>query len=338
VKTLCAGIIGLGVGEEHIKGYASHAHAMVTAVCDIDAARLREVGERHPQVETTRSPERILADPAIDVVSIASYDDAHASQILSAIEHGKHVFAEKPLCLTESDARAIRAALRNRPGTRLCSNLVLRCAPRYQAVRELVQRGELGTLFHMEGDYLYGRLPKLVDGWRGRTPGYSVTLGGAIHMIDLLLWISSDRVVEVFALGNRVASQAAGSGFAGADMAVALLQFASGCVGKVSANFGCVMPHAHQFQLFGTAGTISNSLDAARLCRSRQAGDAAEVIALAGRGSHKGAGIASFLDSILYGRPPFISEEEVFAAMAVCFAIDRSLQSGQPERVADLWS
>ena len=54
-------------------------------------------------------------------------------------------------------------------------------------MRELIAAGELGELFHLEGDYDYGRRHKLTDGWRGRIPYYSVVLGGAIHMVDLLL-------------------------------------------------------------------------------------------------------------------------------------------------------
>ena len=49
-----------------------------------------------------------------------------------AIEHGKHVFVEKPLCLYEEEGREIAALLRERPDLRLSSNLPLRLSPRFR--------------------------------------------------------------------------------------------------------------------------------------------------------------------------------------------------------------
>ena len=50
--------------------------------------------------------------------------------------------------------------------------------------------GDLGRVYYMEADYNYGRIHKIVDGWRGAIDYYSVFLGGAVHMVDLLLWLT----------------------------------------------------------------------------------------------------------------------------------------------------
>ena len=150
---------------------------------------------------------------------------------------------------------------------RLSSNLILRASPRFVELRKRLAEDVFGRLFNVEADYLYGRLEKLTAGWRGRIPHYSVMLGGGIHIIDLILWLTRDSVTEVVAVGNGIASE--GSSFHGRDMASALLTFESGMIGKVSANFGCVYPHFHRLTVYGTKATFENGTDAGRLWRSR---------------------------------------------------------------------
>ena len=101
----------------------------------------------------------------------------------------------------------VAARLRGRPELVLSTNLPLRRSPRFVRLRELIAGGELGELFHLEGDYDYGRRHKLTDGWRGRIPYYSVMLGGGIHMIDLLTWVSGLNVTEVVAADGQPRSR-----------------------------------------------------------------------------------------------------------------------------------
>ena len=75
----------------------------------------------------------MLADPAIDVVSVASYDDAHFAQISAALAHGKHVFAEKPLVTDRAEADKVVALLDADPHLRLSTNVPLRLSPRFVA-------------------------------------------------------------------------------------------------------------------------------------------------------------------------------------------------------------
>ena len=101
------------------------------AVCDIDPAKLAMAAERYPELRATdergRAPRAI---PTIDVVSVASYDDAHFEQIRTALEHGKHVFAEKPLVLDARGGARARARCSTRePRLRLSTNVPLRLQP-----------------------------------------------------------------------------------------------------------------------------------------------------------------------------------------------------------------
>jgi len=319
---LRAGIIGLGVGEKHIAGYEADRRCQVVALCDVDADKLRSVGERHPGRRLASDPDELLSDPSIDVVSIASYDGAHYGQVMKALAAGKHVFVEKPICLFERELADIRRALAARPELRLSSNLILRKSPRFAELRKNVRAGTLGTPYYAEADYNYGRLNKIVGGWRGQADYYSVVHGGAIHMLDLLFWIFGERPVAVTAFGNSVATR--GTAFRFKDCVISLLKFPSGLVAKVAANFGCVMPHHHNLTIYGTAATFVHDQLGARLYRSRDPGSDAQPVQDAYLGPAKGDMLPSFVSAILDGGEPEVSASEVLDTMAVSLAIEKA--------------
>jgi predicted dehydrogenase len=323
VSTLKVGVIGLGVGEQHAQAITANASCELAAICDRDARKLAEVSRRFPRARPVPVDTEVLDDPAIDVVCIATHDSDHFGQTMRALECGKHVFVEKPFVLHEREARDVRERLRSRPDLRLSSNLVLRTSPRFVDLRRRIDAGELGRLYCLEADYNYGRLHKITAGWRGELDFYSAVHGGGVHVVDLLMWLSHDRIAEVTATGNAIAS--AGSGFSNYDMVVAIVRFAGGAVGKIGVNFGCVYPHFHRVSVYGTAATFENDRGAARLYTSRDPAEAPTSLDTAYPGTHKGTLIASFVDAILGRGRAEVEEEDVFASMAVCFAIEKSV-------------
>ena len=328
---LKAGIIGLGVGEQHIQGYLSHSECVVSALCDFNGEKRAEVSRRYPDIPTVRNASDILNDPEIDVVSIASYDEDHYEQIRGAIECGKHVFVEKPLCTSPEQARSLRTLLARHPDVKLSSNLILRKSPRLLLLKDMIRNGDFGKLFYVEGDYNYGRLEKLLTGWRGEMPAYSMVYGGGVHIVDLLQWLTEDHIEEVDAAGNRIATSGGkGSNF---DMVVALLRFKSGLVGKMSANGGCVYPHFHKLSIYGTAATFENGLDHGSLFKTRDPLEAPCRIDAPYPGVHKGDLVKNFVGAILASQKPEITTDEVFRSLSVCFAIERSAHEAKPVRV-----
>lgn len=327
MKRLRAGVIGLGVGERHIEGYQSHPHCEVVALCDFSDEKLSMAKTRYPGIRLTKQADEVLQDPEIDVVSIATYDNYHYEQIVQAINHNKHIFVEKPLCLYENEAADIRRLLQGKPLLRMSSNLILRMAPRFRLLKQMITDGKMGKLFYAEGDYNYGRLHKITDGWRGKLDFYSVVYGGGVHIIDLLLWLTGDRVVEVAAYGNNLSS--AGSSFRYNDMVVSILKFESGMIAKIAANFGCVFPHFHALSIYGTKATFVNGLKYATLFESRDPAQAGRIIRTSGRARHEGELVYNFVDSILNHSQAEVTEEDIFKTMSVCFAIEKAThQSG----------
>jgi predicted dehydrogenase len=331
MSKLRAGVIGLGVGERHAEALAHDSHCNLVAICDQDPVRLAQVASKFPQARAVELDTDILDDPRIDLICIASYDNFHFAQTMRALERGKHVFVEKPFVLYEHEAHAVRRQLTKHRGLRLSSNLILRRSPRFLDLCRRIESGELGQLYHLEADYNYGRLQKIVRGWRGQLDFYSAVHGGGVHVADLLMWLARDRIVEVSAVGNAIATE--GSGFCNFDNVVATLRFAGGAVGKLGVNFGCMFPHFHPVSLYGTKATFVNGLGCGWLYTSRDPQVSPVRLDTAYPGTHKGELIASFVNAILGHGEADVSEEDVFASLSVCFAIERSVHSGTSVKV-----
>jgi predicted dehydrogenase len=333
MTSLNAAIIGLGVGAQHAAAIAALPACRVAWLCDFDTEKLRAFAKIYPDARTTTRADDVLADATVDFVVIASYDHMHADQIVTALERGLHVFAEKPICHSEEDLARVERVLARHSDLVFQSNLILRRSPRLQELKRKLQAGDLGDLFYVEADYAYGRVHKIVDGWRGKQPYYSVMVGGGIHVIDTLLWLTESRVIEVHGYGNRIATRK--TDFRFDDFQVALLRLENDLIAKVSANFGCVYPHNHLFAVYGTVGTfVQNALGAAVLT-SRDP----SVPPISVTTSHdvgKGAFIANFVEAIQGKSEPELSRREILESTRVCLAIDRAIRQQRTVQLEDM--
>ncbi|MFA5087936.1 MAG: Gfo/Idh/MocA family oxidoreductase [Candidatus Omnitrophota bacterium] len=326
------GIIGLGVGWEHIQGFQAHPSCRVTALCDFDADKLQKARSAFPGMRLTSEAKDILTDKDIHVVSIASYDNYHHEQILLALKNGKHVFAEKPLCLSEKECQDIADCLKARPALKLSSNLILRKCPRFVWLRKKIRDNEMGELYQLEGDYNYGRIEKVTQGWRGKIDFYSAVYGGGVHIIDLLMWLSGRNITDVYAYGNKISSQ--GSQFKYHDLVTCVFRFDSGATGKMTVNFGCVCPHFHPLAIYGTRAAFFNAFREYGLWSvSRDPSVEPQKVLEEYPGARKGDLLFNFMEAVTKDVPLEVTTEDVFKAMAVCFAIERSAHTGRAEQV-----
>ena len=158
---LNAGVIGMGIGEKHALAYQNHCNTNLKTVCDFDHDKLKELNIKFPNVSIETKCQSILENDDIDIVSIASYDNFHSSQIIQALESGKHVMSEKPLCLKRDEMLQIQETQKQNPDANLSSNLVLRTNSRFKKLKKDIAEGKFGDVYYLEGDYLWGRKSKL---------------------------------------------------------------------------------------------------------------------------------------------------------------------------------
>lgn len=317
-------VVGLGIGEQHARAYQALGCCQLRWLYDVELGKAERLAERLGEGAPARSFAQIVRDPEVEVVSIASYDDAHTEQVIAALEAGKHVFVEKPLCRSLAELKMIKQAWKQRRGaSKLSSNLVLRAAPVYQWLREKLQARELGAPYAFDGEYLYGRLEKITHGWRKDVANYSVMQGGGIHLIDLLLWLIGDRPVSAFAVGNRICTER--TAFRFFDYVAATLRFASGLVGRIAANFGCVHRHQHVVRVFGANATFVYDDAGSRLHLTRDPAATVAPVALSPLPVSKGALIAPFIAAVLADENLDAHTQELFDAISIGAACDESL-------------
>jgi predicted dehydrogenase len=321
-RPLAVGVIGLGVGARHLAAYAAHPDCRVAAMCDLDSDRAHQAAAAHSGVEVYRDAKTMLDRADLDVVSIASFDADHFAQTHAAVARGRHVFVEKPLCIGVAQMRALRAVAVARPEVVIASNLVLRTAPAFVEMRRLVTSGALGQVYAFDGEYLYGRLSKITDGWRGHDAGYSPFVGGAIHLVDLMIDITGERPERVVATGSNICVRE--SDYPGDDFVAATFTHTSGMVGRITANFGSVTRHQHVVRVYGTQGTLISDDAGVRMFTQRDPGAPSRPLEFSPLSADKGALVAAFVDACL-GRPSELRGlDHELSVIAACAAADRS--------------
>ena len=320
---LNSAVIGMGVGEKHAHIYKNHPKVRLKKIYEKDKSKVNVLKKKFPNAQFVSNEDEIFKDKKIDLISIASYDNFHAKQIIKAINNNKHVFVEKPICLYLHELRKIFFYLKKKKNVNFSSNLVLRGSPQFKKIRNFKKKNKYGKIYYLEADYNYGRLKKILYGWRSKIPFYSVTLGGAIHMVDQILWITEDLPYQVKAYSNKIVSKA--SKFKFHDFSVALLKFKDKKIAKVSSNFGSVTPHHHSMKIFGTKGTVIHTYKGANFYNSRDKKNKSLDFNIKFLKNQKNFILKSFLNEIFNKKKnQVIKLNEIINSMLICLAIDKS--------------
>tara|TARA_B100001093_G_C26799103_1_gene1002527 strand:- start:284 stop:1303 length:1020 start_codon:yes stop_codon:yes gene_type:complete len=328
-KKIRTAVIGLGVGAHQARTLSKHPSCQLDWICDFDKDRLSKIGLEFPETKQTQNDQDILNDPNVDLICIASHDKFHYTQVITALNQGKHVYVEKPICLRKSEIQDIFKLLKKHSKLRLSSNMVLRTCPLFMKVREAVQNHQMGKIYHLEADYLWGRKEKIISGWRAEADLYSIIYGAAVHMIDLVLWITGKRPISVQALGNNIVT--ANTLQKNNDFAVILLKFENKMSVKISAHGGCMHPHFHSLKVFGSESSFIHESTGTIWINSSDPNQKfiSETSEYPAKTKRDGT-LISFLNSLMnFDENPLVPEKEVFDTMSICFGAEQSIKTGQ---------
>jgi predicted dehydrogenase len=195
---LRAGIVGLGVGALHAKGFMRSPYTQLVALCDADADRLaaRAAEYNVPAEQCFTDYRAMLAEAQLDVVSICLPNALHAEASIAALEAGAHVLCEKPLATTLSEALAMQqAAERNQ------RRLMVAYNHRYRAdvawIRQMLAHGALGEVYNV---YAWWRreagIPRSSWFSQKALSGGGALIDIGVHMLDMALWLLGFPRVE----------------------------------------------------------------------------------------------------------------------------------------------
>src|SRR4051794_12456325 len=143
-------VVGCGYwGPNLIRNFNTCPTTEVVALCDQSADILERVGALCPGAERLTDLGRVLANPAVEAVAIATPVSTHGPLAAAALRAGKHVLVEKPMATSEREAEElVRLAERQRL-TLMVDHTFLYSGP-VRKIKELVDAGELGELYYID--------------------------------------------------------------------------------------------------------------------------------------------------------------------------------------------
>jgi len=201
-QNIGVGVAGTGfIGPAHVEGLRRSG---VNVLGLVDRTK-EKAGKKAAEMGIPRiygSLDEMLADPDIDVVHLATPNHLHHPHAKAALLAGKHVVCEKPLAMTAKESGELVQLAAEKKLVNVV-NFNIRMYPMSQQAHSMVQSGELGEVFILQGSYLQDWLLFPTDwNWRLET-----NLGGTLravgdigsHWLDLLTFITGLHVEEVYA-------------------------------------------------------------------------------------------------------------------------------------------
>ncbi|MFN8635334.1 MAG: Gfo/Idh/MocA family oxidoreductase [Chloroflexota bacterium] len=326
------------VATEHLRAYLNNPHCRVVAIgsrTKVGAAnKARQLGLDPDRLGIYDTVDDLLAHPGLDALSICTPHARHAQETIAAAQAGKHVLIEKPVATTLEDLRAMDAAVAE-AGVRTVAGFVLRWNPLTLAAKAMLAEGLFGDPIYVQADYWHNGEVSGYPGAAGRLRRATIDamLGGGCHAVDLARYLMSSDIVEVTALETTALE-----GLPKAANQVALVRFANGKAGKVSAITEPWIPYQFNIDLLGTDGGLrDNRFFSRKLPGVLDWTTFPTVLPNSGLvGHHPFQGeIDHFMDCVRGGSESHASLHDAVNTHAACFAISQSAQlGGQPVRVA----
>lgn len=325
---LGAAIIGCGwVAEEYVKAFENDERSEVRTLVSRNPANAERYRDRYDSKCTIETDAfKMLEQKDVDIVAVCTPHNVHTQYVVAAAEAHKHIIIEKPVALTPEDVCKQREAVRKN-NVKTVVSFVLHWNPLLITIDRLIEEGVFGNIFMVEVDYMH-RIWDLK--WYGslEKSGTALLTAGC-HAVDALRWFGRSRVEEVSAYQVKTENPAEYPGTISINV-----KFEGGKIGRSYTTFDAKMPYRFNIGIYGTEGTLrNNEIYAPKLfpgqnnfmkipCILPDSGDVAH---------HPFQGeVSHFIDCIINDQKPFPDLDDAAQTQAVCFAADKSAESGKP--------
>ena len=320
-----------------IYGLGRWGNTLVESVKDSEKFRFVKGISRNPEnhkefsqktgIKVLSSYGRVLKDPEIDAVVLATPHSLHLKQIAQAAKAGKHVFVEKPMTLTRKSAEKAVEACRA-GGVTFCVGYNRRYAPAFVEMMRRIRAGEIGDVLHVEGAHSGATGYRLggQSAWRStreEAPGGGMAARG-IHTLDSMIQIAG-LVTSVYAFSDK---RELPPEITMDDTTSMLLKFSSGATGCLSTIF--VTGELWRVHVFGSKGWLESRGDTDLTFHGLEGGP--NKIPLE-KVSKEKAELEAFADAVAARQPFVVPAEEAVNAVAVLEAIVTSAAKGKPVQI-----
>ncbi|MCG7410120.1 Gfo/Idh/MocA family oxidoreductase [Paenibacillus sp. ACRRX] len=192
VKPLRVGVVSTGgiFRGAHMPAFVANPYTEIVAVCDPHKSSACEVADELGQVRVYTEWQEMLEREDLDIIDICSPNYLHATVAIAALEHGFHVFCEKPDAISPEEAIKMQEAA-ERSGKVLMVMRNNRFRPRSRFLKQWINDGGAGELYTGRCGWLRR---KGIPGKGGWFTTKSMSGGGplidlGVHMIDLAVWL-----------------------------------------------------------------------------------------------------------------------------------------------------
>ena len=185
-------IVGVGYwGPNLVRNFSMVEDVNLTTVCDLDRARLQLVKKQYPTVNLTTSFDEVIGDPGVEAIVLALPVGVHYEFAKKALEAGKHLLVEKPLCTTTAEADELVEIAAKKKLVLLVGHTFIYNAA-VAKLKQLITEGTLGDLY-----YIYSQRLNL-----GRVRSDINTMWNlAPHDVSIVLHCREKEPVRVSARG-----------------------------------------------------------------------------------------------------------------------------------------
>ncbi|MCL2095946.1 MAG: Gfo/Idh/MocA family oxidoreductase [Oscillospiraceae bacterium] len=194
-------VIGCGTiaNAAHIPSYKNNAKAEILYFCDIIPERAQKAAKEYTQggAKAITDYREALGDPKVDAVSICAPNNTHAQISIDALNAGKQVLCEKPSARTYEEAKKMQEA-QKKTGNMLSIGVVNRFNSKVRKIREIIDSGELGEIYHV---YVSFRAERSIPGLGGAFTTKEIAGGGVlidwgVHYLDIVMYCLNDPEVK----------------------------------------------------------------------------------------------------------------------------------------------
>jgi predicted dehydrogenase/threonine dehydrogenase-like Zn-dependent dehydrogenase len=296
------------------------AGTQLTGICSASGVSAQSAAKKFGFVYCTTDEEQIYSDDSVSAVVIATRHNLHAKQVIRALENGKHVFCEKPLCLTEEDLDTIQTAYASAATCRLMVGFNRRFAPMVQQIRAFLLQADGPFTMH----YRVNAGPLPPDHWiNDPDQGGGRILGEMCHFVDLLSFICASNPLIVQAKGAPSLS--------GQDV-TAIIEFANGSIGTIAYVCNGDRTFSKERLEVFRGGAVAVLDDFRKLDLIRHGKRKTFHSRLRQDKGHKSEWNA-FAECITSGRPAPIAFERIVASTLATIRIAESLRTGLEQQV-----
>ena len=331
------------IGQFHARAIGAMADGELHSVFGLRAENTEKMANEFGCKAFT-SLEDFLADPELEVVTIATPSGSHRDPAIAALNAGKHVICEKPLEITTERIDEMIAAA-NASGKTLSAILNRRFQPAIQAFKKASDEGRFGKMTSASAYIKWWRTQEYYDSgaWRGTwaLDGGGALMNQGVHTVDQLIHVAGP-VVAVTASTALLAHER----IEVEDACVAILEFANGARGVLEASTCCWSSTGHpaEVQVCGTKGSVFLADEAFRVWDFAEAKEEDATIretlmqgAAKGLGANDPAAInyeghrrnfQEVVEAIREGRKCAVDASEARKAVAVINAVYQSAREG----------